>query len=286
MKAASAALKINATTIGRRLEALEAALGVELFERSRDGMRATSAFENILPYAEEIEAAASAVTLSAETHERLAEGVVRLTAPPGLADQFVAPALGQLFRRHPKIRIELESSIRYADLTRREADIALRVLRPTSGDLVALRVRSSPYAVVGASRRVSALSRRLEEHAALDTLRWIGADHALLHSPSAQWLSTHVSDAAIALRANSIVAQAAAAEAGIGVAVLPDAYANKRGLGLVRLPPQLLRECAPLPKESLWLVGHRALRNVPRVAAVWEFLRESFAGAPGLPCPR
>src|SRR5687768_10191114 len=121
---AAARLGLDVSTVSRRIDRLEAELGVHLFDRTRDGTVATAAAEALLPAAEDMERALAQFATAADGVETVAEGVVRLTAPPGVADAFIAPALAGFHARFPKVTVELDASIGYADLTRREADLA------------------------------------------------------------------------------------------------------------------------------------------------------------------
>jgi DNA-binding transcriptional LysR family regulator len=273
-RGAAARLAVNASTVGRRLDALEAALGARLFDRTPDGVLPTAAAERLVAHAERLEQAAAGLASAAEGFEQRPEGVVRLTAPPGVAEHFIAPALPRLHARHPGLRVDVDASIAYADLTRREADIALRATRPESGDLVAVKV----VEVEGTILAAPAFARAIGSLRAVADARWITWGPDLAHIPTARWVAAHVPERAIALRTSSIGTQVAAAEAGLGVLLLARAYAGIRGLVEVRLAPALRAALAPTPREALWMVGHRALREVPRIDAVWRFVLEEFAG--------
>ena len=137
---AGATIGLDASTLSRRLSALEEAFATRLFDRTREGLVPTAGAELLLPAAEEMAAAHARFLKDASGFERLAEGVVRVSVPPGLAESFFGPALVRLHAKHPRIQIELEASTRFVDLTRREADIAVRTQRPQSGDLVSVKI--------------------------------------------------------------------------------------------------------------------------------------------------
>ncbi len=276
LKAAARRLDINPTTVTRRLEALESALGVELFERTPDGVHATASLERLLPHAEQIEASAHAASMTLDSEENLAEGIVRITAPPGVAEHFIAPSLIALATDCPRIRVELESSVVYADLTRREADIALRVNRPKSGDLVAVKLGVTEYVPSAKRERAAEFRTTMKKASLLTAVPWIGWERELSMIPPARWLEAAISDEAMILRTNSIGVQLAAVESGLGVGLLPKAYLNRPLLQEVLLPTKLKRTPLALPTEGLWLVGHRALRHVPRVAIVWDSMVRTF----------
>ena len=119
LKKGAQALGVNISTASRRLDALEASTGVHLFDRTPEGARATAAAEQLLPFAESMEQAAHGFARGVEAFEAEPEGEVRITAPPGLVDHFVATALPRLCDAYPRLRIKLESAIGYSDLTRR-----------------------------------------------------------------------------------------------------------------------------------------------------------------------
>ena len=270
LREAGVKLGVNASTVSRRLEALEHAMGIPLFDRTASGLAPTAALEAVLPHAEAVEGAVAALTRTVAGYEAEAVGTVRITAPPGLAEHFLAAAIRGLVQRHPEIRVELDGSIAYSDLTRREADIALRSRRPDRGDLIAVKVGTSRDDLFGAPEYVAALGALRS----LNDARWIQWDRDLAAFSSAQWLEAQVDPASIVLRTSRIGAQVEAARTGLGLVLLPRIYAGVVGLVPASLTPRLRKSLPTLPEHALWLVGHRALRHVPRIAAVWDFLLE------------
>jgi DNA-binding transcriptional LysR family regulator len=273
LSSAAIRLGVNASTVGRRLDALEGALGARLFDRTPDGVAPTAATEHLLGHAERLEQAAHALGGAVAGFEARPEGVVRITAPPGVADHFLAPALPRLLARYPDIRVELDASIRQLDLTRREADLALRAVRPERGDLVTVKIADEQDRLFTNSAYAAELGTIRD----LGDARWIGWERDLAHIPSARWLNERVPESKIVLRTSSIGAQLSAAEAGLGVVLLPDSYGKRESLSAVRLSAALRESLPPTPRESLWLVGHRATRDVPRIAAVWETVLDALA---------
>lgn len=273
LSGAATRLGVNTSTIARRLDAMEANLAVHLFDRTPAGIVATELALRLMPIAESMEqVVADAVRLLAG-RETEAAGVVRLTAPPGLASWFVAPLLPELRARHPKLTIELDASVGYADLTRREADLALRASRPTSGDLVAVRLAEASSVIAASPARTRALGKLTE----LDAIEWITWGRDLADIPDAKWIAAHVDAARVVLRTSSMDAQLHAAHRGLGAVLMPRPFLDWTELCEIPLERSLAKRMPPLPVGTLWLVGHRALRDVPRVRAVWEFIVERAA---------
>jgi DNA-binding transcriptional LysR family regulator len=264
---AATRLGIDGSTVSRRLAALEADLGERLFERTRDGLHPARTAERVVAAAEAMEAAHARLARDATDVERLAEGVVRIATAPGLSSSFVAPALPRLRKQHPRISIEIDSSVTPRDLTRHEADLALRSVRSQGAELVTTRLVTAPW-VAAASPRVAA---RLGTVTGWHAAPWIQWDRDLASFPPAKWVTENATD--IALRTSDLPAQLAAARAGLGLMLAPLPYLAVSGLVEVAYAARL----APAwPSDDLWLVGHRALREVPRVAAVWEWLVAEF----------
>jgi DNA-binding transcriptional LysR family regulator len=270
---AAATVGLDASTLSRRLLALEESLDTRLFDRTRQGLAPTEGADLLLPAAEEMAAAHARFARDASAFERNAEGVVRLSVPPGLAETFVAPSLVLLREKYPRIRVELDASIRFVDLTRREADIALRTRRPEAGDLVSMKLGERRWIPMVSSQR----SKRRKPVKDWSELAWIGWGDDMASFPPARWLTKHVPRSAVVLRASSFTVQVSAAETGVGVALLPEPYARLATLAPLSYTTKLAPSASELPTNETWLVGHRALRTVPRVAALWTFLVERFA---------
>ncbi len=273
LKRAAEDLGLNISTVSRRLAALEELVGSRLFDRTPEGVRPTAAVEQLLPHAEAVERAALEFARGLDGFEVDPEGVVRIAAPPGLVDTFLAPALVELADAYPRLRIQILSSIGYADLTRHEADLALRLMRPAAGDFVATRVAAHGWCIVASPAHAAKLGRLRDPEAT----RWVSWGEELGHLPDARWLAANVSRERVVFETSSMTAQIEAVRAGLGAMVVPRPYATLRGLKAVETGKALAASLAALPEGTLWLVGHRALREVPRVAVVWAWLKERFA---------
>lgn len=272
LKRAAPTLGVNISTASRRLDALEDELGVRLFDRTPEGAKPTDAAERLLVHAEAMERGAMGIMRAVDGLEVEPEGVVRLAAPPGVADHFLVPRLGSLLERHPKVRLQILASIGYADLTRREADLALRMRRPSGGDFTVKRLAKYPYVVITADRRRRS-SKRFDDASRLSWVTW-GED--LGSRGDRRWVFEHAGTDAVLLETSSMTAQLEAVREGLGVMLVPLPYVGLRGVRRLMLSERLEASLATIPADSLWLVGHRALRDVPRIAAVWEWLDAGF----------
>lgn len=268
---AGRALGVDSSTVSRRLSALEEALAASLFDRGHDGIAATKAAEDLLPVAEEMEAVMLRFTSAAEGLEREVSGLVRIACPPDVADVVIAPLLRELFAKHPALRVEIVSGEALIDLTRREADLALRTVRPVQGDLVVTRLTSVRWVLVASAE----LAKRLGTLRAWSDAPWIGWGERLSQIGPAEWVQTHAKQVEPIVRSDSMRVQLAVAAAGVGVTLVPEPSAQHYGLVPVKLAPALHADAADWPTNELFLVTHRALRDVPRVRAVWELLLEA-----------
>jgi len=267
---AAARLGVDASTVSRRLAALETALAATLFDRGRDGVTLTKAAEDLMPVAEAIEESMTRFTRAAEGLEREVSGSVRITCPPDAAEVAVAPLLPELLRRHPGLRIDLDAGEALLDLTRREADIALRVVRPTRGDLIVTRLLTVPWVLAAAP----GMARVLLPLRSWTDSPWVGWGERRAQTGPARWHARHLRGAEPAVRSDSLRVQLAVVAAGAGVALVPQSSVAYYGLVPVKLGAALRAAAAEWPRDQLYLVTHRALREVPRVRAVWDLLLE------------
>lgn len=269
---AARSLGVDATTVARRIRALERAAGAALVHRGEGGA------QQLTPLGSEIAGRAEAMAAEADgiadllgrARGRLA-GTVRVTAVPILVNRVLVPALPALLARHPDLTVELVPEARDLSLTRREADLALRLGRPDSGG-AAVRMRRiaqlahAPYGPAGGP----------------PGLPWIGYDAAMAHRPHARWLARAAArDGVAGLRVADAETALAGVAAGLGRSLLPVAAARDAA-GLARLPdgPE------PPPERPVWLLSHAGLGGLPSHRAVADWLAgEALASrsAPGTP---
>lgn len=260
---AARGLRVDHTTVARRVAALEAALGLRLIERLPRRVTLTPEGRRIAQLGGAMEDGAFAILRAATSLDQTISGSVRLSGPPNFASVVIAPRLPVLRARHPGIVVDLIGDQRNADLDRREADIALRLSRPGGDGLVGRRIGDMRFGLYAAPFYVAARAEAEWEIVAHD-------DHPVA-LPQQRWLNAWAEGRPIVVRANDTASLAAAARAGLGVALLPDFLGNGDP-GLVRVP------CAdPPPCREIWMVVHDDLRRTPRIRAVMDFLIEALA---------
>jgi DNA-binding transcriptional LysR family regulator len=272
---AAESLGLDTSTLSRRLAALEHSLRMKLFARSREGLEPTEHSERMLSAAEDVEAAMSTLRSTLSGAGREAKGIVRVSVPPGIAEGFVVPALAKLHREHPGIRVELDVSTSVADLTKREADLAVRTIRPRSPTLLQKKLRSSRWIPCATAKRVNEWGV-IES---FDAVPWIHWDDSLAHIAAARWLRRALGPAArIALVTSHFASQLAALDEGLGAALVPEPYlslqCDRRPLATAPALDTLVRS---LPVDDLWLVGHPAHRASAHVARVWSALDRALS---------
>jgi DNA-binding transcriptional LysR family regulator len=258
---------LDTSTMSRRLSSFEEVLGGRLFERTRQGLVPTRRGNQLVAASEAIEAAHARLLRDASSSEQNPEGTVRFSVAPGVADFFVAPALVRLRQRFPRIGIELDASTRALDLGRYEADLALRSVAPQGADLVTTKLLEAGWLAAGSKAFVAETARVTQ----WKDLPWIAWDRDLAGFAPSVWLERYAKGAFVALRTSHFGAQLSAAASGLGAVLVPEPYLRPCGLEPLRFAKNLTASAHKLPRDSLWLVGHRALRDVPRVAAVWDF---------------
>jgi DNA-binding transcriptional LysR family regulator len=269
LSGAARAIHLTQPTVGRHLDALEAALGTSLFTRSQNGLRPTPAASALVPHVEAMASAAGALRRAASGEALGERGAVRVTAPEIMGVEVLPPMLASFREAHPGIEVELVLSNRTADLARREADIAVRTVKPTQATLVARKL--------GIARiRPHAHPRYLQAHGTPRTLEAfrshpiIGFDTAASTRALPQ-TPFEITRDLFAFRSDSDIAQYAALKAGFGVGFAQVGMAKRDGL-------------VPLVVDGLefeigvWLVMHKDTKSSRRVRLLFEHLAGELKG--------
>ncbi len=257
-------LSVSHATVFRRLGALERQLGVRLFERTRGGYAPTPAGEELIAAAAGVEATVTAAERRLAGRDLRPSGTLRVTTTDTLLHGLLLPLVAGFRAAYPEILLELVASNARSDLTRREADVALRPADRPPERLVGRRLGTVAEAVyLAAGNRQDATDLR-----ALD---WIGPDPALFFPALEDWLEAEGLAPRVVLRLDSLLAIRSAVAAGLGAAVLP-CYLAEADPALRRLGPPLDGLAV-----DLWLLTHPDLRRVGRVRAFMDFMGREIA---------
>lgn len=262
---AARSLGLTQPTIGRHVAALEQALGVALFTRSQHGLLPTSVALELVPHAEAMAAAAEALARAASGQAAGERGTVRLTASEIVGAEVLPPILTAFREQHPQIVLELALSNRTEDLLRRDADIAVRMVRPTQEALIARRIGRMPIGLY-AHRRY--LDRHGMPQSIDDLLRHslIGFDRDTTSMRAVGGAANSLSREMFALRSDNDLAQLAALRAGYGIGGCQ--------VGIAARDPNLVPVLADQLYFTLemWLAMHEDLRSSHRVRLLFDHL--------------
>lgn len=270
---AGRALGVQHSTVGRRLDAVEQALGVTLFTRTPDGLILTAAGKEILPLAMEAGRALAAIELRVAGNDQRIDGSVRLATSEAFSG-FMIRLLSELKARHPALTVDILSGNRPLDLSRGEADVAVRMVTTSQSDLISRKIGEAGWSLYAAESYIqrSGIPAAATDLAGHDL---IGFDEAMTGVPGAEWLLKHGDGARIVLRGNSIISVLNAAVAGMGIAGLPCFVADAEP-GLRRLTPM------KVGTRDVWLVYQPMVGRIARVRAVIDFVVESVAARSAL----
>ncbi|MGO9675053.1 MAG: LysR family transcriptional regulator [Methylocella sp.] len=270
LSGAARRLAISQPTVGRHIDALEAALQLSLFSRSPRGLIPTEAALALMPHAEAMAAAAAALARAASGEAGAEHGVVRVTASEVMGAEVLPKILADFRRAHPGIELELALTNRNEDLLRREADIAVRMVRPTQNALVARRIGEVRLGLF-AHKDYLAKFGTPRSIADIETHRLIGFDRDDRSFRSVGPLPVEITRENFGFRCDSDLAQLAALRAGVGIG---GCHAN-----LAARTPEL----APvLPKAvqftlEVWLAMHEDLKSTVRVRLLFDHLAIGLA---------
>lgn len=264
-------LGINATTVRRRIAAVEEQIAAKVFDHVPTGFVATRAGRDLVARAERMESEALALERELSGADQRAEGLVRLATTEMLGTRFIAPHLARFHALHPGITLDLVCSNKGADLGRREADVALRLTRPREPDVVGKALTTVPLGLYAARSYLAQAGTPRDADASL-------AGHAVLLFADTRafaienlWLTARLDGARVPLRADSVSALYSAAVAGLGIALLPRVVAEG--------DPALARLAAASEPEPrvVWQAVHGDLKHSARIRAVTDFLSKIVA---------
>ena len=270
LSGAARRLGMTQPSMGRHIDALERSLGVALFTRAPGGLLPTAMAQELLGTVETMAAAAQQLARVATGGEQEERGTVRITASQIIGGEVLPELLAQYREQHPQVMIELVLNNQQDDLLKREADIAVRMQRPTQQALIAKRLGRVDIGMYAHQRYIKAhgLPQNLVE---LSQHALIGFDQDPLIFNLVKPLGLEIKRSDFAFRTDNDLAQLAALRAGMGIGGCQ--------IGIAQRDPALV---AVLPKPltfslDMWLVMHSGLRSQPRVMGLYKFLAEALS---------
>ena len=264
--AAARALATNQSTVQRRLTAFERRIGKPLATRSPSGYRLTELGRELVAHAEAVDQAVVAFEQQLESASRAVSGVLRVACPEPIVYRITQSTLLERFKaKHPNLRVEFVMSDKYVDLSKGEADVALRSGDTDDAELVGRKIADSLWAVY-ASEDYVAKHGRPQSVDDLERHLLVGLDESMAKHRANTWLARVAPNASIVARNNSVLGLVYAVKAGIGVAPLPTAVGDNE--------PKLVRVLGPIPELArIWrLLAHPDVRRTPRVSAFFDFI--------------
>lgn len=260
-------LAVNASTVFRSIQRIERALGQTLFERTRSGYLPTETAQLLAGHAERLEAELEAARSTVQVQPDQVSGAVRISSTDTLLHGLVLPALRPLAQTHPNLSFDLHIGNELVNLTKRDADIAVRATKRPPPHLVGKHLGPIHLALYACSNS----GIRDMGDALSATVRWIAPDDALPDHMSVLWRKRHHPRITPVYRVSSLLTAAEATGMGLGVAVLPVFLAQQRTD--VRQISEVLEEC----QTELWVLTHPESRHLRRVSTVFSHLVHSVA---------
>ena len=258
LSAAARSLKVDHATVSRRLAALETALDVRLVDRLPRSCRLTTIGKQVFERAMEMDAGAHGIARLVKAAHAPLVGRVTLSAPPVLVAHLLAEQLARFRAKYPDIRLSLSAQGQQVSLSRREADVAVRLVQPDEAGSVTRKVGTMAFGLY-AHRSYAYL-------AAPERWQFIAFDQSFAHMPQQSWLLGIAGDRPVVCELNHIGEHLITARAGVGVAGLPY-FLGDKDRDLVRI-----HDHVPSFARDIWLVVHRDLRKTPMVRAVMDFV--------------
>jgi len=263
--AAALELGVNRTTVLRRINIFQHDLNCRIFERGDSGYILTPEAEKMIGAAREVENTLFDMQRQIAGHELLLEGELRVTTTDTLMVSLLGPHLASFYRKHPHIVVDIVMTNNILDLSRREADIAIRPTQSLEAPLVGRRVSDIHFGIYASPDYFdSCQASSPTEH------QWIGFDTSLQSTQPAKWLEANVPKSRVCLRGDSFIALKIAAENGIGVALLPH-YLGNASAQLRRLPISVHELTT-----GLWLLTHPDLFRSSKVHAFMDHFEEGI----------
>jgi DNA-binding transcriptional LysR family regulator len=262
---ASRWLGVDETTVARRLSRVETSLGSKLFDRLDGVMQPTEAGQFVVHHAERMEIEIDLLKASASGTDAVASGTVRVTSIPMIVNRLLIPALPGLYMAYPRLRLEAIAEPRNLSLTRREADIALRLARPDrEQNVIARRIGELTYSVYGPRNENPR------------DLPWITYEDGMESLPHVVWIDNAIKQdkAGLAsLKVNDSEVVLHAIRAGLGKSLLPCVIGDAEP-GLIRMD-----HAKSVLSREVWLLVHPEIRKISRISIVIDWLGSTISQA-------
>jgi DNA-binding transcriptional LysR family regulator len=267
--AAAKALRVNQSTVHRRLQELEKRLNCELVKRHPSGYQLTELGEHVRTYAIRIEEAVADFERSVSASSKEPKGTVKVTCPEALGPRLIGAQLIEKFNaRYPHVRIEFVMSDKILNLGS-DADVAIRAKQPSENALFGRKIAESPWALY-ASRLYVERCGKVESPTAIKRHSVVMFSGALSDHPAALWMKSVAPKAHVAARADSLAALLLSVKSGAGVAPMP-IIVGENETDLVRV-----LDIKPMISTPFHLLIHQDMRRTPRVRAFFDFITENL----------
>ena len=262
--AAGNELKVTHSTVSRRLSAVEASLQTQLFTRTEKGCRLTPAGETLLPYAEQLETTFIRLEEDVSGRNNQLSGSVRIGAPDGLGNCFLASRLGNFQSMHPALEVELIAVPRYYSLARREIDISITVRKPTEGNIIVRKLSNYKLGLF-ATKKYMEGHPPIQDRDDLRNHRIIGYIDDLLYDQDLNFIDEFYKGVRVQFRSSTLVGQKYAILADNGIGVIPYFMAHFEPT-LIPVLPNLYAE------RTFWLQVNPDSRQIARVRIMIDFI--------------
>ena len=274
-------LRVDHTTVSRRIRELEKSLNTSLFSRGKNGFHLTETGTRLLQFAEGMEGHAHAITETlAGDAGADAGGAVRIASMEGIGSLYLTRLFGEFNKNYPAVQIELITDYRMLDLSRREADVFISFFKPVGKRLSIRKLGEFKVSLFTSKKyfddkKMPTSMRELEKHTFVDFI------DELVHVQENRWLSDILRPHNTVFRSTSLVAQFMSASDGLAIAMLPS-YVASHDPNLIPVMPELFTA------RDIWLSVHEDLLHITRIKAVLDFLEKSVARdrdilMPGIP---
>ena len=267
LQGAAERLRVDTSTVFRSIKRIEKDLGELLFERGRQGYLPTELGRELAGYAERIETQLQEAREAAAKVGSEPAGALRITTTDTVLNGLLLPALGRFTAAYPQIDLELIATNTLANLSQRDADVAIRATRKPPEHLVGNRLGTLTSAVFAAQSYIDRMGGEVE----LEKADWIALDESLAEHPSVRWRRQRYPKVQPRYRCNSVLSVAGSVVWGLGVGVAP--------MFLLKDHPQVRILAGPLDEleTDLWMLAHPDIRHLKRVKLLFDFLRENLA---------